>query len=52
MFATCDKCGERFGRGVLAAPQQQNVGVLANPRFSAEEPAEIDRYAVKGAIDL
>jgi L-glyceraldehyde 3-phosphate reductase len=31
---------------------EQNVGALANLAFSAEELAEIDRYAVDGGINL
>jgi L-glyceraldehyde 3-phosphate reductase len=31
---------------------EQNIAALQNPSFTAEELAEIDRYAVEGGIDL
>jgi L-glyceraldehyde 3-phosphate reductase len=37
-----------------SSPEQvrENVGALANLAFSAEELAEIDRYAVEGGVNL
>jgi L-glyceraldehyde 3-phosphate reductase len=35
-----------------AAQVRENVGALANLEFSAEELAEIDRYAVEGGVNL
>jgi len=35
-----------------AAQVRENVGALANLAFSAEELAEIDRYAVEGGVNL
>jgi L-glyceraldehyde 3-phosphate reductase len=34
------------------AQLEQNVGALANTTFSADELAEIDRYAVEGGINI
>jgi L-glyceraldehyde 3-phosphate reductase len=34
------------------AQVEQNVAVLANLSFTADEPAEIDKYATDGEIDL